>query len=598
VRLNKNHHNNCKILLLKQRYRLLKEIGRRGFDRTFLAADEGQSPSFLCVVRQFCLQNKSIEVCVQKIWLLEELGKFLKVPKLLGFFEEKEYFYLVEEFIEGATLASLRQKTGAFGESQIWEILAQLLPVLQYIHAWNFIHSDIKPENIICRSSPQSSTRTDFVLVGFSQARVVSANGSLTAGFDISSPEYAAPEQIQGKPVFASDLYSLGVTCIYLMTEVSPFDLFDVANDCWVWKQYLTTQVSERLSQILDKLVQKNINQRFQSADEVMHALGLHSPPMFRNISPNLYFPWRCVYTLTDYSNMSSPVNSIAINSLGDTLASGHDNKNIKLWDLKTKKVLGTLTGHSRAVTSVAFSPNGKILATASDDKTVKLWDVKKQEEIYTLSGHSHAVKSVAFSPDGQVLASGSWDKTVKIWDIQTGVEICTLRGHQLQVSAVAFSPQGQFLASSSLDRTVRLWYLDKLKNHPHYTLSAIFSGHAWAVLTIAFSPDSQLMATGSDDNTIKLWNVNTGQVIGTLSNHSWSVVALAFSADGETLMSGSRDKTIKLWRVRTKEEIATLSDFADSVSAVAVSPVAQLIVGGSRDKTIKLWEPLQQQSF
>ncbi|MEC4813739.1 MAG: WD40 repeat domain-containing serine/threonine-protein kinase [Scytonema sp. PMC 1069.18] len=572
-------------------------MSRGGLGKTFLAVDEGQSPPILCIIRQFWWQNQSIDICVQKAQFLEELSKSLKVPKLLSFFENKEYFYLVEEYIEGAHLANLMQKMGAFEESQIWKILEYLLPILQYIHVGNFIHGDIRPENIISRSSLQSSTEVDFVLVGFGNA-IVSASDRLDTVFS-SSPEFAAPEQIQGQPVFASDLYSLGVTCIYLLTQISPFDLFDIANDCWVWQQYLTTtRVSERLSKILNKLVQKDINQRFQSADEVMSVMGIYpSQATSRRGVSRLdntlpISSWRCVHTLTDYSGISSAVNSIAINCLGDTLASGYDDKTINLWDLKTKKVLGTLMGHSRAVTSVAFSLDGKILASASDDKSVKLWDVQKQEEIYTLSGHSHAVKSVAFSPDGEVLASGSWDKTVKIWDIHTGVEICTLCGHQLQVSAVAFSPQGQFLASASLDRNVRLWYIKEFKNYPRYTLSRIFSGHTWAVLTVAFSPDGQVMATGSDDNTIKLWNVNTGQVIGTLSNHSWSVVAVAFSADGEMLMSGSRDKTIKLWRVRTIKEIATLSGFADPVSAVAVSPVAQLIASGSRDKTIKLWEP------
>ena len=104
------------------------------------------------------------------------------------------------------------------------------------------------------------------------------------------------------------------------------------------------------------------------------------------------------------------------------------------------------------------------------------------------------------------------------------------------------------------------------------------------------------ILATGSDDNTIKLWDVNTGQLITTLSSHSWSVMAVAFTADGETLISASWDKTVKLWRVNTAEEIFTLSGHVDSVSAVAVSHVAQLIASGSKDKTIKLWQLVEQQ--
>jgi WD40 repeat protein len=578
-------------LLIKERYRFLKQIGQGGFSKTFLATDEGQSPTVACVVQQFWLQNQTPETFVQKAQILETLGKHPQIPAFLTHFEENHYYYFVQEFIEGTDLATLVEKEGAFCETQIWQLLENLLPILKFIHAHNLIHCDIKPGNIILRSFSNSVGKENLVLVDFGAAKTVTSIDQLIGESRIGSAEYAAPEQVKGKPVFASDLYSLGVTCIYLLTQIPPFDFFDVVNDCWVWREYLTQEVSERLSKALDKLVHKNCTQRLKSADEVMQALNINSSspyPITRHL------PWRCSYTLTAHPGILSSVNSIAISPDGKTLASGHDDKTIRLWDLNIKQQLHIFVGHCKAVKSVAFSPDGKILATASDDKTIKLWDVNTGEEICTLFGHTHAVKSIAFSPDGELLASGSWDKTVKLWDVRTGQEICTLSGHQLQVSAVAFSPNGQFLASASFDRTIRLWSQGVFKNRPHYTFLGILSGHTWAVLTVAFSPNGDILATGSDDNTIKLWDINTGQVIGTLSSHSWSVVTMAFTTDGKTLISGSRDKTVKLWRVSTQEEVATLSCHEDSISTIAVSPVAQLIASGSKDKTIKLWELVQ----
>ncbi|HEY9875513.1 MAG TPA: hypothetical protein V6D12_18930, partial [Candidatus Obscuribacterales bacterium] len=102
-------------------------------------------------------------------------------------------------------------------------------------------------------------------------------------GTSIGSPEYVAPEQVRGQAVFASDIYSLGVTCIHLLTQMSPFDLYDINEDAWIWRQFLTSKISDDLGKILDKMLQSAPSQRYQSADEVLKALN--SQP---NIQPSL----------------------------------------------------------------------------------------------------------------------------------------------------------------------------------------------------------------------------------------------------------------------------------------------------------------------
>jgi WD40 repeat protein len=72
--------------------------------------------------------------------------------------------------------------------------------------------------------------------------------------------------------------------------------------------------------------------------------------------------------------------------------------------------VRATLVVHTNAVWSVGFSPDGRTLASGSDDRTVKLWDVATGKKRATLAGHKDWVLSVSFSPDGKTLASGSLD--------------------------------------------------------------------------------------------------------------------------------------------------------------------------------------------
>ncbi len=289
-------------LLLKDRYRPLHPIGSGGFGRTFAAVDEHLPSQSRCVIKQLCFPqqntanfNKAVELFRQEAVRLDELGQHPQIPQLLAYFEQEQMLYLVEELVAGQTLAQELQQQGAFNEGQIWALLQELLPVLQFVHAHQVIHRDIKPANIM----RQSQTHRLF-LIDFGVAKLLTSTGILNTGTVVGSPEYIAPEQTRGLALPASDLYSLGVTCIHLLTGVSPFDLFDLRHDRWVWQDYLPLAkgVSAHLSQILNKLLQNALSQRYESATDVLLALQLPTAAASKQLSKGNTFsltqiwPW------------------------------------------------------------------------------------------------------------------------------------------------------------------------------------------------------------------------------------------------------------------------------------------------------------------
>ncbi|MBW4657901.1 MAG: serine/threonine protein kinase [Drouetiella hepatica Uher 2000/2452] len=259
--------------LLQNRYRLHKWIGQGGFGKTFLAFDQLQPAQPYCVIKQIMsplptCESQPRNALRQEGLRLAELGQHPQIPALLDLFEQGGQGYLVQEFIEGQTLEQELAEAGAFKAAQIRQLLTQLLPVLQFIHDRHIIHRDIKPANII-----RHRQDGQLVLVDFGAAKAIAEDLPIQTGTLIGSAEYAAPEQTRGRAVFASDLYSLGVTCIHLLTQMPPFDLFDTGEDAWNWQNFLPHPIDSSLAHILNRLLQPAINRRYQFASEVLEDL-------------------------------------------------------------------------------------------------------------------------------------------------------------------------------------------------------------------------------------------------------------------------------------------------------------------------------------
>ncbi len=257
----------AQLILLSDRYRPIQQLGQGGFGITYLAEDKARFNK-PCVIKQLTLKNtKARQLFEGEAQRLEELADCPVIPRLLAYHSDVDYLYLVQEFVAGQDLDKELQKQGAFNEEQVKEFLQEILLVLILIHQKGIIHRDIKLENIM------RSAEGKLVLIDFGIAKLIPANNTLQPSTRVGTDGYASPEQIKSgiaKP--ASDLYSLGASCFHLLSNINPGSLFMDYGYQWTnkWQQHIKQPVSKELSSILDKLLQYEYVDRYQSAEEVL----------------------------------------------------------------------------------------------------------------------------------------------------------------------------------------------------------------------------------------------------------------------------------------------------------------------------------------
>ncbi|MEM6402576.1 MAG: serine/threonine-protein kinase, partial [Cyanobacteria bacterium P01_D01_bin.116] len=273
---------------LNNRYQVIRVLGSGGFGDTFLAEDTQMPSGRRCVIKQLkpVQNNPEIYQLVQERFqreaaILEELGdSSTQIPQLYAYFSEAEQFYLVQEYIEGQTLTQKFQQQGKISESTVKEILIYILPVLEYIHAKRIVHRDIKPDNIIIRNKDGKPILIDFGAVKETMGTTVTVSGNSTRSIVIGTPGFMPSEQTAGRPMFASDLYSLGLTAIYLLTGKIPQELStDPGTGELMWRQH-ALNVTPSFATILDKAIHPSARDRYSTAKEMLQALQDGATPI------------------------------------------------------------------------------------------------------------------------------------------------------------------------------------------------------------------------------------------------------------------------------------------------------------------------------
>ena len=307
---------------LSDRYRIISVLGTGGFCETFLAEDTQMPSGRTCVIKQLkpIANNPHIHQLVQRRFqreaaILEELGGESKqIPTLYAYFQENNQFYLVQEWVSGQTLSQKVKQSGCLRESEVRSILISLLEVLEYVHSKGIIHRDIKPDNIILRSGDNKPVLIDFGAVRETMGTVVNSEGNISSSIVVGTTGFMPNEQAAGRPVFASDLYSLGLTVIYLLTGKIPEQL---ATDSYtaenIWDREI---VSPNLAAVLDKAIRFDVRERFHSAKAMLNALQNMTNSLPQKTLTFFQQPAESIPVTSESAVKSSKQNAIFISSI------------------------------------------------------------------------------------------------------------------------------------------------------------------------------------------------------------------------------------------------------------------------------------------
>lgn len=260
---------------LGSRYKIIKYIAKGGFGKTYLAEDTQLPDKDQCVVKQLypSIEDPEFLATARRLFkteaaTLHNLGHHNQIPQLLAYFEEEEKFYLVQQYIEGQTLATELTPGQVWSETKVIELLKDGLNILGFIHSQGVIHRDVKPDNLIRRNCDGK-----LVLVDFGTVKEVLQEQTQIgrATIAVGTQGYMSTEQARGKPRPTSDLYALGIIGIQAITGIPPLALHEDDQGELIWQSI--ADVSDRLAGILTKMTRYHFKDRYQSAEEALQVL-------------------------------------------------------------------------------------------------------------------------------------------------------------------------------------------------------------------------------------------------------------------------------------------------------------------------------------
>lgn len=616
------------------KYQILEELGRGGMGMVY----KGYDP----------LLDRTVAIKVLAPHLVWEQGfveRFMREaraaarlqhPNIIDIYDVGQAgnnYYFVMAYMPGPSLKQLIKQRGGLAPAEALPILHQLADALDYAHSEGLVHRDVKPVNVMFDKRNQA-VLTDFGIVKAAQEVKLTSTGDA-----IGTPQYMAPEQVQGKQVNArTDQYALGIVAFEMLTGRVPFDA-DTPAAVFHMQMYNRPPAINTLcpppglppatQEVMNRVLAKSPARRYGSCREFTAALEQALGPLTAPRQPQPSVPvapepppepvkiWTSLADkLTPEAvRRDGPASPPPVAAAPAALSQPAPGVGKPVPPSQPTPILvpppqpAPTRPAGRAVPPAArrainpvlllLAGVGIVLVALVALVAAALWSQTRRTaapqaaavispdnagQVVELAHWGKNPNQITWAPSGKQLAMAAPDG-IYFYDSQTLRETFIHTG--VWVNSVAFSSDGTLLASGANDNLVKVWDL---------TGRELFSlaGHTGAVTSVAFSPDGTLLASGSNDKMIKIWEVTAsgGRELLSLAGHTNTVTGVAFSPDGMRLASTSRDMLVKVWDMTTPDgrELLSLAGHVNTVTSLAFSPDGQTLASGSSDNTVKIW--------
>lgn len=266
-----------------------------------------------------------------------------------------------------------------------------------------------------------------------------------------------------------------------------------------------------------------------------------------------------------------------------NTLFTADDGENIKVWNWKEGRQIGTLIGHLAKINALASLSNGRLISV-SDDRTIRLWNVHDKKEVSKLLGHTGRIMACAVLQDESAFLTAGTDQKIFFWDMGGAGEISSrvITDKAPRVRDLGFICDGRKVITASEDRRLDIW---EVLNGVH---ASEFIGHTDSIGALAVNPATDIVVSASDDGTLKVWRLG-GEINRhrDMPCHTGIVRALACSGNDAICLSAGNDRKLMKWDVNRGEFLALFNDI--DVHRIAVFPNGNLFVGAEGDATVRI---------